>query len=101
MLAASSRPQQISYSGWLFFLPASGAQTIQLQLVALHQKMVFPGHVLLKRFDALVLELDDRAAFCANQMVVMGIGARVLIARKTVFEPPLLRQTGLGKKLQR
>ncbi len=41
------------------FLLAPCAQSIELQFMALNFESIFTGHILLQRFNALILEFDD------------------------------------------
>ena len=69
--------------------------------MALHLKAILPGHILLERLDALVLELDDRTASCADEMIMVRIRARVFVAGKPVLETPLLCKSRFSKEFQR
>lgn len=53
---------------------------MELLLVALHLEPVLSGDILLELLDALVLKLDDPAAFSADQLVVAIVGRTVLVA---------------------
>jgi hypothetical protein len=58
--------------------------------MAMDLETVLSGNVMLKRFNLLILEFNDRAALCADQMIMMRIRLRVLIAGKTILKPPFL-----------
>jgi hypothetical protein len=83
-------------------LPLAGfAQSIQLQLMALHLEAVLPRHILLKRLDALILELQYGAALCTDEMIVVRAGARMFVTGKPVLEPPLLGKPRFGQEFER
>jgi len=68
--------------------------------MALHQEIIFSGYILLKRFDALVLEFEDRAAFRTDQVVVMAVRDLVLVPGKPVRESSLIGQSRIGQQFQ-
>jgi hypothetical protein len=63
-------------------------------------KAFFSGHITLELFDTLVLEFDDRTAFCADQVVVVGIRGGVFVPRKAVLKTAFLCHPCLGQELQ-
>lgn len=66
-----------------------------------HLKTIFPRHVQLELLDVLVLELDDPAAYGANEVVVVAVGGAVLVPGKAVLEPTLIDHPRLRQELHR
>lgn len=77
------------------------AEPVDLQFMIADLESVLPGNVLLECFDALILKFYYCTALGADQMIVMRIGFRVLIAREAIFKPPFLGQPRFGKQFQR
>src|SRR5690606_12404277 len=78
-----------------------GAGAVQLVLVAPQLEAVPEREVFLQLLDLLVLELDDVAALEADEVVVVLVLERHLIARDPVAEVPLVGETTLLEELQR
>ena len=55
----------------------------------------------LKLFDLLVFELDDEAAFGADEVIVMFVLVCDLVARDSISEMTLIGEAGIFEKLQR
>jgi hypothetical protein len=68
--------------------------------VALYQELIFFRYVHLELFDALIFEFDDRAAFRADEVVVMAVRGLVLVPRKPVLESSFVGQSRIGQQLQ-
>jgi hypothetical protein len=83
------------------FLPASGTQTVQFQLMILHDEIIFFCNILLERFNAFILELDNGTALRADEMIVVVIPALILKARKTIVKSALFSETCRSQELQR
>src|SRR5262245_45403344 len=63
-------------------------------------KPVMRGDLVLLLLDLLAVELDQLAAFRANQMIVMLVVIQVFVSRATVPKPLFTRQIAFNQKFE-
>jgi hypothetical protein len=65
-------------------------QAVKLQFMALYFEPLFPCHIVLERYDAFILKFDDRAAFSADPVTVMGVCVPIFKADEAILKPTFL-----------
>src|SRR5215510_6778167 len=83
------------------FRLAFGANAPDAQAVARRSKMMLRGDLVLLVLDLLAVEFYQPAAFGADQMVVMLVIVKMLVARVRVAQSLFARQPAFGQKLER
>jgi hypothetical protein len=94
----------LSHRVWLFYgfsillpnflLLALRRQPIQPQFMALNFESVFHCRVLLDRFNAHILELDDGTATGADQMIAISVWGLLFKACEAIRKPALFGKPG-------
>jgi len=64
-------------------------------------ELVFPGDTVLKRFDLIVLKLDNGSTGRTDQMIMVPFRIACFIPGEAVPETPDRGKTRLGKKMNR
>src|SRR5678816_113959 len=64
-------------------------------------KLVLAGDLILFVLDNLAVKLDQSAAVCTDQVVVMLVIVEVLISSSAIAKPLFASKPALGKKLER
>lgn len=80
-------------------MAAVRAEAVELEPVGLNHEAVFGGHFLLEAFDFAILELHDRPATCADEMVVMTF-VRDVVVLCLCAEVSGLSDPGFAKQVQ-
>lgn len=76
------------------------AEPVELQAVSLDHEAVFRRHLLLQPLDFAILELDNRAAARADEVVVMAFMGDIVVLRLGA-EVASLRDPCLAEEVQR
>ena len=64
-------------------------------------KSILSGYILLELLNSFIFKLDDCAAPCANEVVMVRIVVRMFVTGKSIFESSFLRKSRLSEKFQR
>src|SRR5262245_15422409 len=91
---------QISAPGHPGLSLAVRANAPDAQAVTRRLKIMLRGDLVLPVFDLFAVELDQPAAFGADQMVVVLVVVKVLVTRMGVAQTLLARQPAFGQEFE-
>lgn len=81
-------------------MAATRAEPVELQAVSLDHEAILRRYLLLQSLDFAILELDNRPAACADEMVVMALMRNIVVLRLGA-EVASLRDPSLAEEVQR